>query len=235
MNKNYEKNTSILIVEDELLLALGLENSLTTYGYKVCEIKNNANDAINYCNEHNPDLVLIDINLKGYKTGIEAANQIWQTKKIPIIFLTSYCDEKTINKSMECEPYGYLIKPYKDEELYATIKMALHKHNYFFKNKKTFEDNIIKITESISFDKGKNILLIDDFEQKLTGNEVKLLQILSDNLGQTVSFDRICTYIWREDIYDLGRLRTLVYRLKQKINMEIVENIFESGYKLKYV
>lgn len=233
MSNFFKKNISILIIEDDVILAMGLETTLENFGYEICAIKNNSSEAIKYCNEQTPDLILADINLNSLQSGIDAAIQIWQTKKIPIIFLTSYSDNKTINKCMQCEPYGYLIKPYKDEELNATIKMALHKHNFFHKHLSTQSLEKIEICENICFHKGKNILFVNEKPIKLTGNETKLLQILSDNLNEMVSFEKINFFIWREEFYDLGKLRTLIYRLKNKIGEEIIENVFETGYKLK--
>ncbi len=138
---------------------------------------------------------------------------------------------------MECEPYNYLVKPCKDAELNAAIQTTIHKHNYFFKNIKVFDnkESLVKITPQIKFHKGKNILYINNEPKKLTGNEIKLLQILSENITETISFDRIGSYIWREELYDLGKLRTLVYRLKSKINADIIENVFETGYRLKVI
>lgn len=179
----------------------------------------------------------MDINLKGDISGTSAAKEIWQYYKIPIIFLTSYSDEKTIKKAIECEPYGYLLKPCKDDELNIAIQVALYKHNYFFKNIKTFNknENLIKLTNNIEFHKGKSIVYYENNPIKLTGNETKLFEILCDNLGETVSFERISSYIWRDSLYDLGKLRTLIYRVKQKIKEDLIQSVFEVGYKIEEI
>ena len=128
-----------------------------------------------------------------------------------------------------------MIKPCKDKELHTTIQTSLNKHNYFFKNKELFvnNDDFIFLENDFKFHKGKSILYKNNEPIKLTGNEIKLIELLSDYQKEVVSFERISSYIWRESLYDLGKLRTLIYRLKQKIGFEIVENVFESGYKLK--
>ena len=125
---------SILIVEDEVVLAMSMEVSLKKMGYTITGIETSATQAINHARNRLPDLVIMDINLNN-SSGIDAANEIWKSLKIPIIFLTSYSNDKTINQAMECEPYGYLIKPCRDRDLKATITMAIHKHRYFFTNK----------------------------------------------------------------------------------------------------
>lgn len=231
MNKN---EISILIIEDEAVLALGLECTLKSFGYHVCGIESQFDSTIRNLSSYTPDLVLADIKLNDHISGIQIAKYIWKTKKIPIIFLTSYSDEKTIKEAMSCEPYGYLVKPWKDEELNAIIQTALNKHNYFFAHHTTLQDNIvIEFENNLSFHKGKSILYKEGKAVNLTGNETKFLEILSDYPKEAVSFERISSYIWRESFYDLGRLRTLVYRLKQKIGFNIVESVFETGYRLK--
>ena len=237
MSKNHliEKDEiSVLIIEDEAVLALGLKYTLNSFGYDVCGIENNLQSTIKNLSVYSPDIVLADIKLKGISNGIQIAKYIWQTKKIPIIFLTSYCDEKTIQETMCCEPYGYLVKPCKDKELNAAIQTAMNKHKYFFKNQKSLDDeNIVSIIDDFIFHKGKSVLYKGDEPIKLTGNETKLLELLSEYSQEVVSFERISSYIWRESLYDLGKLRTMIYRLKQKLGADIVESVFETGYRLK--
>ncbi|WP_072681337.1 response regulator [Arcobacter sp. LA11] len=234
----YDNNTSVLIVEDEAVLAMGMEYSLEEFGYEVTGIETTADAAIKHANINNPDIILMDIKLKGEKTGIDAAKEIWAYNKIPIVFLTSFSDDKTIKNAMESEPYGYLIKPCRDEELKVAIETALHKHKYFFKNKDSLEINKktekkIACIEGYSFNKAKKILFKNDLPIKLTGNESKLFDILSDYPNEPVSFEKINNYIWRDDYTDIGKLRTLVYRIKNKLGTNLIENIFELGYKLK--
>lgn len=235
MCKNSLNEISILIIEDEVVLSLGLKSTLKSFGYSVSGIETTLDGSIKHLSKANPKLAIVDIKLQGINDGITIAKYLWQVKKIPIIFLTSYCDEKTIEKTLSCEPYGYLIKPYKDKELHTTIQTAINKHNYFFKNKTTLSENshCIELSNNIKFHKGKSILYKNNIPIKLTNNETKLLELLSDYLKESVSFERISNYIWREPIYDLGKLRTLIYRLKLKVGVDIIESVFESGYKLK--
>lgn len=232
------KDISILIVEDESVLAIGMEYSLEEMGYTVSGIESTGKNAICHASSQGPDLILMDIHLKGNQNGIEAAKHIWQYQKTPIIFLTSYCDDTTIKQAMTSEPYAYLIKPVKDEELNVAIQTAMHKHNYFYKNKETLhhqKQQQIHINEDLMFEKVKGVLYKNHKAIKLTGNEVKLLEILTDFKGETVSFERITNYIWRESLYDMGKLRNIVYRLKNKLQADVFENVYEQGYRLKIV
>lgn len=234
---NLSKNdTKVLIVEDETVLAIGMEYSLEEYGYIVSGIESSALEAINHVHNNPVDIVLMDIKLKSKMTGVEAARKIWEELKIPIVFLTSYSDDKTIQNAMDCEPYGYLLKPCRDEELKVAIETALKKHQLFNKNS-TFDINnqiekIIHCKEGYSYDKSKRILFHNANIVNLTGKEILLFDLLSDYPGQPVSFDRISDFIWDKEYTDIGKLRTLIYRIKTKLGVNLIENIFEHGYKL---
>lgn len=119
----------ILIVEDENIVAKDIQNSLKKLGYLVPAIVSTGEKAIEEAQESRPDLILMDIMLKGDMTGIESANIIKERFDIPVIFLTAYADENTVNKAKISEPYGYIIKPFKDNDLQTTIEMALYKHD----------------------------------------------------------------------------------------------------------
>lgn len=121
--------TSVLIVEDESIVAKDIQNSLKKLGYSVPSIENSGEDAIDAAGEHRPDLILMDIMLKGELSGIEAAEQIKNRYQIPVIFLTAYADESTLSKAKVTEPYGYIIKPFKEIDLHTSIEMALYKHS----------------------------------------------------------------------------------------------------------
>ncbi len=120
--------TNIIVVEDESIVAKDIQLSLKKLGYNVLSICSNGYDAISAVEEHQPHIVLMDIMLKGDMSGIEAAAQIKEKFNIPIIFLTAYADESTLNKAKVAEPYGYIIKPFKEIDLHTSIEMALYKH-----------------------------------------------------------------------------------------------------------
>jgi CheY-like chemotaxis protein/predicted ArsR family transcriptional regulator len=118
----------ILVVEDERIIASGIKKDLEYMGYTVLDIASSGLQAIDYAGRDMPDLVLMDIVLKGDMDGIEAAHEIINRYNIPIIYLTAYADEEILERAMVTEPYGYLIKPFNDSELKANIEMALYKH-----------------------------------------------------------------------------------------------------------
>ncbi|PSB22725.1 hybrid sensor histidine kinase/response regulator [filamentous cyanobacterium Phorm 46] len=119
---------NILIVEDELLIAKNLSQKLEKLGYKIADIVSSGADAIQRAGEMKPDLILMDIVIKGDIDGIETAAIIHQELDIPIIYTTAYADDETLQRAENTGSYGYLLKPFKERELHATIKIALSKH-----------------------------------------------------------------------------------------------------------
>jgi DNA-binding LytR/AlgR family response regulator len=115
----------ILLVEDEGIIAADMENMLEKMGYEVFETAMDYEEAIERLEEETPDLILLDVNLGGRKDGIDLAEVINEKYQIPFIFTTSYTDGPTIERAKKVNPIGYLIKPFKQEQLYTTIEMAM--------------------------------------------------------------------------------------------------------------
>lgn len=118
----------ILIVEDELLIAKNLSRKLEKIGYLVVDIVSSGQAAIERAAETKPDLILMDIVIKGDMDGIETAAKIHEKLDIPVIYTTAYADDNTLDRAEKTGSYGYAIKPFKERDLHATIKMALSKH-----------------------------------------------------------------------------------------------------------
>ena len=118
----------ILIVEDEAIVALHEEENLRTMGYRVAGKASSGAEAIRKAEETRPDLVLMDIVLKGEMDGIETAGQIHDRFDIPVVFVTAYGDEATLQRAKLTEPFGYILKPFKERDLHVAIGIALYKH-----------------------------------------------------------------------------------------------------------
>ena len=117
----------IMIVENEGIVAIDLRNTLRCLGYDIPAIVASGEDAITKAAEIRPDLILMDIRLRGQMDGIEAAEQIYNRFDIPTIYLTAYTDETTLRRAKMTNPYGYLAKPFAEKELRTTIELALYK------------------------------------------------------------------------------------------------------------
>ncbi len=121
-------NKKILIVEDELIVAEDIADTLKSLGYSVVDIVPSGEKAIEAASQTQPDLVLMDIMLPGKIDGVEAAEEIRRECDIPVVYLTAYADEKTVERATVTEPFGYLIKPFEEKELRTTIEIALRRH-----------------------------------------------------------------------------------------------------------
>ncbi|MBI5946141.1 MAG: response regulator [Chloroflexi bacterium] len=136
---------SILIVEDEGIVAVDILYILKYLGYIIAGHSERAEDAIKKAGELHPDLVLMDIGLKGDMDGIEAAIQIRARYDLPVIFLTAFSNQSTIERAREAEPYGYLLKPFDEQELVQAIETALSRHSMEGKNdKKSSHPTVLK-------------------------------------------------------------------------------------------
>ncbi|MBN2206530.1 MAG: diguanylate cyclase [Candidatus Aminicenantes bacterium] len=120
--------TRILIVEDESLVARDIQAMVLNLGFAVAGVAASGELALKKVEEAPPDLVLMDIVLKGSLDGIATAAAIRRRHDVPVIYLTAYADEATINRAKLTEPFGYLLKPFEERELQTTIEMALYKH-----------------------------------------------------------------------------------------------------------
>lgn len=119
---------SILIVEDELLIAKGIQRCLRMHNYPDTHIAITGEKALDKISDIHPDLVLMDIMLKGNMDGIQTAKEIRSLYDIPIIYLTSYSDKETLERAKQTEPYGYILKPFEEKELVSSIEIAIYKH-----------------------------------------------------------------------------------------------------------
>ena len=118
----------ILVVEDEAIVRKDIQSTLEKLGHSVVGTAAEGSTAIEVADRERPDLVLMDIMLKGDMSGIEAAMIIHGAYGIPVIFLTAYSDESTLSRARVAEPYGYIVKPFKAIDVQTTVEMALHRH-----------------------------------------------------------------------------------------------------------
>ena len=119
--------TKVLIVEDEAVVALHHRRELSGIGYVVTGVATAGAQALKMIDEVFPDIVLMDIHLKGDLDGIETAKLIPRYLHIPVVFLTAYSEDTTLKRASDTLPYGYLINPFQPRELHATIRMALER------------------------------------------------------------------------------------------------------------
>ena len=169
---------NIMVVEDESIVSKDIQISLKNLGYSICGASSSGEDAIEKAKESNPDLILMDIMLKGKLNGIETAHIIKEHIDVPIIYLTAYADESTLSKAKITEPYGYIIKPFEEIDLQTSIEMALYKHTKELEKNKKVELMFSALensdTKDIFFVRSKSGLV------KLKSEDIYFVEALKD-------------------------------------------------------
>jgi PAS domain S-box-containing protein len=163
----------ILIVEDERITAEDLRDILTTLGYSVVASVSNGPDAIALAEETNPDLALMDIQIKGVMDGAETARILRERFNMAVVFLTAHADATTVSRAKFAEPLGYIIKPFQEGELHASIEIALHKHGVDLKSLGTselFASTLRAISDGvISVDRDESVTFLNPAAEEWTG------------------------------------------------------------------
>ena len=140
----------ILVVEDESIIAKDIKMSLEDLGYDVCALVTSGESAIKKAKIKKPDLVLMDIVLKGEMDGIETAKLLRTHLNIPVVFLTAYADDNVLQQAKLTIPMAYLVKPFNDRELHSAIEIALYKHKLEVERKRAYNELEMKVEERTS-------------------------------------------------------------------------------------
>jgi PAS domain S-box-containing protein len=178
-------NTSIMVVEDEILIAHDIRRILTSFGYDVLPLVANGSDALRAAEARAPSLVLMDIKLKGPMDGIETAERLQEKQRTPIVYLTSHSDETTLTRAMQTNPSGYILKPFTDRELRTCVEVALSKHaleSKLIAGERWFSTTLRSIGDAvIATDEGESIAFMNSAAETLTGWQTK------DAIGRRLS------------------------------------------------
>jgi len=167
------EKTRILIVEDEGLIARDIEDMVRNASYEVCAVVGTGEDAVKKAETTHPDLILMDIILRGAMDGVEAAEKIREQFNIPVIYLTAHTDENTLERAKLTEPLGYTLKPVEQKELMTVMEMALYKHQMEIKlrERQSWLSTILQsIGEGvIATERFGNLTFMNSVAEKLTG------------------------------------------------------------------
>jgi DNA-binding LytR/AlgR family response regulator len=232
--------TRILVVEDESIVAKDIQRTLEKLGYEVPATASSAASAYEKLEEVEPDLVFLDVKLKGEQDGVHIAEHIKDRYDIPVIFLTSFVDQDTIDRAKVTEPYGYLVKPFNEGDLKTTVEMALFKFS---------KDRELRLSEqrlSNALGKIENAVFVTDQDLRLNYINEKALAICGglsgmDSIGLdvysligiekeggvTISKDDLKGTVVRDNVYALSN----AYVIIKKDNSNIPCNITASAVR----
>jgi DNA-binding response OmpR family regulator len=221
----------ILIVEDESIVALDIKKALQKLNYNVVAIAKNYKMAMEQFKKYKPSIVFMDIHLNNSKKdGIETVKDIQKIEHVPIIYLTAFSDETTLKRAIHTNPVSYLVKPFKMEELKSTILLAQHKMNH--SNHPEIDEYCTALGFGYYYNRKDEILFYENIYIKLSVNEKKLLNILLDAKGAIVSNTNLEHMLWPNEPVSRSSLRTLIYRLRSKLEHKLVETVHSAGCRL---
>ena len=200
-------NISILIIEDEGVVAHDIAYRVKKLGYDVAGIKHDGFDAINYLSIHAPDLILCDINLNGDKDGVDVAKFVCQNNKTPLIFITALSDRATLERAKKTLPYGYIVKPFDNHDLLVAIELALYKYSVDLEKLSITPERISQITS-----------------KELTEREFEMLTDIVSGLNNTqISQKRFISYT------------TVKYHMRKLLDKMDASNRAEALHKILQV
>jgi len=221
----------ILIVEDESIVAMELSSYVTELGYRVIGRASNGVDAFKMALEHKPDVVLMDVHIKGSEDGIDLAKRLQASIETAIVYITAFNDDVSLDRAIETFPAGYLTKPFNRKELSAVLKIACKRSNHFTEGEKR---GSIEIDHEFSYDPiNKELLCCGEFVH-LTRKESELLELLIEAKQQTVDLYTIENRLWPEKTPNENTRRGLIARLRSKLKYKFIETIPAQGYRMTY-
>lgn len=222
------KKLNILIIENESIISMHLKKSVEIMGYNVIAIARNSNEILNILETSIVSIALIDININGEMDGIQLATILTKTYNIPVIFITAFKDKKTLKRASNIDFAGYIIKPFREDELEVILNLTVIKYNLNENSK------VLKITNQYTYNFETQQLLSYNKSIKLTIKESKLLTLIVNARGNTVPYKDIDLIVWQEGVVSDDSRRQLFHRLKTKLPDFPLSLIKGTGYKISF-
>lgn len=192
---------NVLVVEDEFIVSKDIQSSLKKLGYNVVGAAPSGEKALEILETEQPDVVLMDIMLKGEMNGIETAEIVKNQYSIPVIYLTAYADEATLSKAKVTEPYGYILKPFKEIDLHTSIEMALYKHKKELEVERE-RDMLYSLVENKEKDPAHEFIFVKSNSKlvKLNMKEIYFIEALKDYVVINTAETRYTIHSTMKDI-----------------------------------
>ena len=226
-----EKKMKILIVEDEIIPANYLKKVLLHEGYEVLPIVSKGQEAIYVAKREKPHIILMDVMLKDNISGCDAALAISQENpNILIVFLTAFSDNEMIDFAVKSKAFGYLLKPYRDNEILATLQLAKAQLDNPAPPKKD-ENEILKLVDGYSYNKSTQTLFLKTQEVSCGPKALKLIALLCKQKNSTVKIEDILETLW-DTVKPQQTLRSLIHRIREQTSPNLIVNVNKLGYKI---
>lgn len=224
----------ILIVEDESIPANYLKRVLLSEGYEVVGIAKKGEQAIALAKSEKPDLIFMDIMLQDNVSGADAAVAIHRfNPNVLIIFLTAYSDPEMIEFAVRAEAFAYLLKPYRDNEILATLQLAKAKIENISTRSvvQKKEVDVLELVDGYRYDKKVERIFYKGEEVELGPKALALIKLLCSEKNITFEIDEILETLW--DVPKPKQtLRSLIHRIRQMTSPELIQNVNKFGYRI---
>jgi len=224
----------ILIVEDELIPANYLKKVLTTHGYEVLPIVDRGQNAITVAKKEKPHIILMDVMLKDNVSGCDAALEISrENPDILIVFLTAYSDKEMIDFAVKSKAFGYLLKPYRDKEILATLELAKAQLSEPNKEVEKVDENKtnIALVDGYYYNTLTQTLFDRTKEVPCGPKALQLIALLCEYKYGTVKIETILEELW-ESQKSQQTLRSLIHRIRENTSQNLILNVNKLGYKI---
>ncbi len=219
-----QQDINILIVEDNIIAALDMKFSLEKEDFSITSIEKTLDGVKKGIKTNSPNIAIVDINLGDEECGIQIGEYL-NSIDIPIIYSTAYSDMQTIHKALPTNPVCYLIKPINVEELRSNIFLGIHKNSKLKSN-----SNVIQINSHYNFDTRVGKLFYHDQLIPLSKMELKLVKALLQSEDDVVLFHDMEYHLWKNKPIKNSALRTLIYRLRKKLPINLVQTVPNIGF-----
>jgi DNA-binding response OmpR family regulator len=226
-----DRAVRVLIVEDEWIAANYLEVILKKEGFEIVDMVDTGVSAVEVALQERPDVILMDIMLRDAMSGSEAALIIHRdAPEIITIFLSAYSDKEMLQYAMDAQSYGYLMKPYREEEIINTIQLAVLKHAD--RVEQTSDNDLLHLCDGVVYDRRVKRLMRGKVEIPLKEKSLVLIDHMAHFPNQSVSSEQLAHLIWGEERNE-ATLRTLVHRTRALLPDGVIVSVSGVGYLLK--
>lgn len=219
---------NVLIVEDEPLIAIFIKQIVLGMNENLIGICYNSDDAIAKIQSEKPDLIFMDINIEGSLDGISVLRKVEMTHNPTVFFVSAYSDKETIAEALSLNPYNYIIKPIKEQDIEIAITLARKKQKKILPQLKEH----IVFSNELYYDVLKQELYLNNKPFLISGIDRRLLMLFMENINLNLTLDVIKTEIWEEKEVSNNTIRDAVSNLRKKLPQLNIQTNFGRGYIL---
>lgn len=246
----------VMIVEEDPLMLRALRNALLQHGHQIVATSDTAVQVSGKIKIYAPEILLVNVRLQGNANGIEVVRFVQTRHQLPCIFISHADSSDVIEAAKKAEPYGFLIKPCMPNMLHAAIEMAMYRYceerkrreqlevlqrekahleKLLFRDREEHErDNtVVSFGEKYAFDIFQCETYFQGEKIRLTKKENAFMRLLVAQIGKVVRFDQVIHYVWEEKGATENSVRTLVWRLRNKLPTQVIHNASGIGYYLE--